>query len=144
SRTNGEVRLQAMLQATLEKHFSVEKCLKKPKKNPLILTENLLDNAILIYCPKAPNSKKLCSTVRRYAGHALGVSARRFLGGTFDLDRKKGFHEVECLSVSGGIGDEIALVEEGIQFRVEKCTGGKMGRFRGHKVRPCKMILKTL
>ena len=40
SRTNGEVRLQAMLQATLEKHFSVEKCLKKPKKNPLILTEN--------------------------------------------------------------------------------------------------------
>jgi hypothetical protein len=54
------------------------------------------------------------------------------------FDEEEVFHVVECLTEGGGFGDEIALVEQGIKFRVEKFSGGKMGRLRLHKVRPCK------
>ncbi|MCL2710475.1 MAG: hypothetical protein FWE95_06315, partial [Planctomycetaceae bacterium] len=60
------------------------------------------------------------------------------------FDEEEVFLGVEGLPKGGVFGDQIALVEEGIQFRVEKCTGAKWGDSGGHKVRPWKMIQKTL
>jgi hypothetical protein len=41
--------------------------------------------------------------------------------------QEKVFEIVEGLAISGVVGDLIALVEQGVEFRVEKVTGGPGG-----------------
>jgi len=56
-----------------------------------------------------------------------------FLEKLSSFDEEEFFHVVECFAASSVIGDEIALVEQGIQFRVEKCPAVRKGRSGLHK-----------
>jgi len=60
-----------------------------------------------------------------------------FLEELSTLIGKKGFHEVECLSVSGGIGDQVAFGEEGGEFLHKEFVNGVAGGGFGlHKITP--------
>jgi hypothetical protein len=78
-------------------------------------------------------------------GSGLGVLdsfLEFFLKGVLEklssFDEEEVFHCVEGLGVTG---NEIALIEEGIEFGVKEFTTAKMGRVGLHKIRPCKKCL---
>jgi len=48
---------------------------------------------------------------------------------------EEGFHEVECLSMSGGIGDQVAFGEQGGELLMEKFVNGGEGAGKFHKIR---------
>jgi hypothetical protein len=56
-----------------------------------------------------------------------------FLEELASLDEEKVLHVVEGFSVGGVIGDEVAFVEEGIEFGVEEFTPAGRGRFGLHE-----------
>jgi hypothetical protein len=60
-----------------------------------------------------------------------------FLEGFFEelasVDEEKVFHVVEGFAVGGVVGDEVAFVEEGIEFGVKEFTPGGRGRFGLHE-----------
>ena len=51
---------------------------------------------------------------------------------------EEGFHAVEGLRVTR---NEIALIEQGIEFGVQEFAAGRLGAGRLHKLRPCKKWL---
>jgi hypothetical protein len=48
------------------------------------------------------------------------------------FDEKEFVEVIECLPIGGVIGDEIAVIEEGIKFGVKQLTPGREGRFGLH------------
>jgi hypothetical protein len=50
-----------------------------------------------------------------------------FLEKLSSLDEEERFDIVECFAVGGAVGNEIALVEKGIKFGVEKFAGVQTG-----------------
>ena len=57
------------------------------------------------------------------------------------MQEEKRFEVVECFSVGGVVGDEIAFVEKGVKLFREKVTN--TGRGGLHKMLPCKMGFRT-
>ena len=68
----------------------------------------------------------------------LELFLKGFLEKLSSFNEEEVFHCVEGLRITG---DEIALIEEGIEFGVKEFTTAKMGRVGLHKIRPYKKCL---
>jgi hypothetical protein len=68
----------------------------------------------------------------------LDLFLKGFLEKLSAFDEEKVFHLIEDMSVLGVVGDEIAFVDEGIEFGVKKFTTARAGGFGLHKIPPCK------
>ena len=61
------------------------------------------------------------------------MDASGFLEKLASFDEEEVFQVIEGCTVGGVVGDEVALVEEGIESGVKEFTPGREGRFRGYK-----------
>jgi len=63
----------------------------------------------------------------------LQLFLKGFLEKLASGEEEEVFQVIEGFAVGGVIGDEVALVEQGIEPSVKEVTTGREGRFGGHK-----------